>query len=172
MKQVKAHIAVSLDGHIATLDNELDWLPGEIKAIVGKHCQEADCLLMGANTYNYIFEHWGGWPYKSQRSFVVSHHDTNLTPGCGVEFLTEEPLRKVYELKQTHDILVVGGGKLLTSLIKAELLDCLTLYTVPLMVGKGIGFIGETFGSQWKLSESGVLDGGVVRSTYLFGKTA
>ena len=51
MKQVKAHIAVSLDGHIATLDNELDWLPGEIKAIVGKHCQEADCLLMGANTY-------------------------------------------------------------------------------------------------------------------------
>ena len=80
--------------------------------------------------------------------------------------------RKVYELKQAHDILVVGGGKLLTSLIKAELLDCLTLYTVPVMVGKGIGFIGETFGSQWKLSESGVLDGGVVRSTYLFGKTA
>ena len=67
MKQVKAHIAVSLDGHIATLDNELDWLPGEIKTIVGKHCQEADCLLMGANTYNYIFEHWGGWPYKSRR---------------------------------------------------------------------------------------------------------
>ena len=69
MKQVKAHIAVSLDGHTATLDNELDWLPGEIKAIVGKHCQEADCLLMGANTYNYIFEHWGGWPYKSPAVF-------------------------------------------------------------------------------------------------------
>ena len=51
MKQVKAHIAVSLDGHTATLDNELDWLPGEVKAIVGKHCLEADCLLMGANTY-------------------------------------------------------------------------------------------------------------------------
>ena len=86
-------------------------MPDEIKTIVGKHCLEADCLLMGANTYTYIFEHWGGWPYKSQRSFVVSHHDANLTPDCGVEFLTEEPLRKVYELKQTHDILVVGGGK-------------------------------------------------------------
>ena len=36
------------------------------------------------------------------------------------------------------------------------------------MVGKGIGFIGETLGSQWKLSESGVLDNGVIRSTYLF----
>lgn len=169
MKQVKANIAVSLDGHTATLDNELDWLPDEVKRTVGKYCLEADCLLMGANTYTYIFEHWGGWPYKSQRSFVVSHHDTNLTPDCGVEFLTEEPLRKVYELKQTHDILVVGGGKLLTSLVKAGLLDSLTIYTIPVMVGKGIGFIGETFGSHWKLSESRVLDNGVVCSTYLFG---
>ena len=168
MKQIKAHIAVSLDGHTATLDKELDWLPREIKNIVGKQYLEADCLLMGADTYNYIFEHWGGWPYKSKRSFVVSHYDTNVTPDCGVEFLTEEPLQRVYELKQETDILVVGGGKLLTSLIKAGLLDSLTIYTVPVMVGKGIGFIGETLGSEWKLSESGVLDGGVVRSTYLF----
>ena len=99
MKQIKAHIAVSLDGHTATLDKELDWLPREIKNIIGKQYLEADCLLMGANTYNYIFEHWGGWPHKSKRSFVVSHYDTNVTPDYGVEFLTEEPLQKVYELK-------------------------------------------------------------------------
>ena len=169
MKQAKAHIAVSLDGFIATLDNELEWLPGEVKMLMGKQYATASCLLMGANTYNYIFEHWGGWPYKSQRSFVVSHHDANVTPGCGVEFLTEEPLQRVYELKQENDMLVVGGGKLLTSLIKAGLLDSLTIYTVPVMVGKGIGFIGETLGSEWKLSESRVLDNGVVCSTYLFG---
>ena len=76
MKQIKAHIAVSLDGHTATPDYELDWLPREIKNIVGKQYLEADSLLMGANTYNYIFEHWGGWPHKSKRSFVVSHYDT------------------------------------------------------------------------------------------------
>ena len=170
MKQIKAHIAVSLDGHTATLDKELDWLPREIKNIIGKQYLEADCLLMGANTYNYIFEHWGGWPHKSKRSFVVSHNDTNVTPDYGVELLTEEPLQRVYELKQTHDILVVGGGKLITSLIEAGLLDSLTIYTVPVMVGKGIGFIGETLGSQWKLSESGVLNNGVICSIYKFRK--
>ena len=88
MKQIKAHIAVSLDGHTATLDKELDWLPNEVKAIIGKYYLDADCLLMGANTYNYIFEHWGGWPHKSKRSFVVSHYDTNVTPDCDVKFLT------------------------------------------------------------------------------------
>ena len=72
-------------------------------------------------------------------------------------------------MKQETDMLVVGGGKLLTSLIKAGLLDSLTIYTVPVMAGKGIGFVGETSGSLWKLSESRVLDNGVVCSTYLFG---
>ena len=170
MKQIKAHIAVSLDGHTATLDQELDWLPDEVKTIIGKHYMVVDSLLMGANTYNYIFEHWGGWPHKSKRSFVVSHYDTNVTPDCGVEFLTEEPLQRIYELKQETDLLVVGGSKLLTSLIKAGLLDSLTIYTVPVVLGKGIGFIGETLGSQWKLSGSKVLDNGVVCSTYQFDR--
>ena len=65
MKQIKAHIAVSLDGHTATLDKELDWLPNEVKAIIGKYYLDADCLLMGANTYNYIFEHWAGGRTKA-----------------------------------------------------------------------------------------------------------
>ena len=42
MKQIKAHIAVSLDGHTATLDKELDWLPNEVKAIIGKYYLDAD----------------------------------------------------------------------------------------------------------------------------------
>ena len=115
MEQIKAHIAVSLDGHTATPDYELDWMPREVKELAAREHAAASCLLMGANTYNYIFEHWGGWPHKSKRSFVVSHYDTNVTPDCGVEFLTEEPLQRVYELKQETDMLVVGGGKLLLS---------------------------------------------------------
>ena len=42
MKQIKAHIAVSLDGHTATLDQELDWLPDEVKTIIGKHYMVVD----------------------------------------------------------------------------------------------------------------------------------
>ena len=49
-------------------------------------------------------------------------------------------------------------------------MDSLTVYTVPVMLGKGIGFLGETFGSEWQLSESKVLDGGVVCSTYQIDK--
>lgn len=68
MEQIKAHIAVSLDGHTATPDYELDWMPREVKELAAREHAAASCLLMGANTYNYIFEHWGGWPHKSKRS--------------------------------------------------------------------------------------------------------
>lgn len=33
MEQIKAHIAVSLDGHTATPDYELDWMPREVKEL-------------------------------------------------------------------------------------------------------------------------------------------
>ena len=36
MKQIKAHIAVSLDGFIATSDNELDWITLNVKSLIGK----------------------------------------------------------------------------------------------------------------------------------------
>ena len=170
MKQIKSYIAVSLDGFIAPPDKELDWIPQEVKFLLNKEYEMADNLLMGANTYLYLFKHWGGWPYKSQRSFVVYHYHNNVTRNYNVEFLLDNPFLKIDELKQDSDILVIGGGKLLTSLIKAGLLDSLTVYTVPVMLGKGIGFLGETFGSEWKLSESKVLDGGVVCSTYQFDK--
>ena len=76
MKQIKAHIAVSLDGFIATSDNELDWITSNVKSLIGKEYEAATCLLMGANTYTYLFEHWGGWLYKSKRTFVVHHRLT------------------------------------------------------------------------------------------------
>ena len=171
MKHLKTCIAVSLDGFIARKDNDLDWMPENVKKEISAAYEQPGIFLAGVNTYNMIFKRWGGWPYKSKKTFVVSHYDTNVTKKENVTFLTDIPLRAINELKSSSetDIQVIGGGKLLTSLIKAGLLDSLTIYTVPVMAGKGIGFIGETFGSHWKLSESRVLDNGVVCSTYLFG---
>lgn len=168
MKQIEAHISVSLDGFIATLDNELDWITSNVKSLIGKKYETATCLLMGANTYSYFFEHWGGWLYKSKRTFVVSHYDTNVTPNCGVVFLIDTPLRKIHEMKNDNDMLLVGGGQLLTSLIQAELLDSLTLYTVPVMLGKGIRLIGETFGSNWQLESTKIVDNNILLSSYKY----
>ena len=170
MKQIKANIAVSLDGFIATPDNELDWIPQNVRALLSKEYEAAHNLLMGTNTYTYIFEHWGGWPYKSKKTFVASHYDTNVTEKENVTFLTDMPLRAVNELKSSSetDIQVIGGGKFITSLIETSLLDEITLYIVPVMLGEGIKFIGKTFGSKWELTGHWVIDNQIVCLTYQY----
>ena len=170
MKPIKANIAVSLDGFIATPDNELDWMPQNVKALLNKEYEAANYLLLGANTYTYIFEHWGGWPYKSKKTFVVSHYDTNVMEKKNVTFLTDMPLRAVNELKSSSEtnIQVIGGGKFLTSLIEASLLDEITRYIVPVMLGDGIRFIGKTFGSEWELSQNEVMNNQVICLTYQY----
>lgn len=85
-----------------------------------------------------------------------------------MEFLIDAPLRKVHEMKSDNDMLLVGGGKLLTTLIQAGLLDSLTLYTIPVMLGKGISFIGETFGSNWHLESSKIIDNNILLSSYKY----
>ncbi len=168
MKHLKACIAVSLDGFIARKDNNLDWMPENVGKEILATYELPSILLAGVNTYNMIFECWGGWPYKNKKTFVVSHYDTNVTEKENVTFLTDMPLRTINELKSSSetDIQVIGGGKLITSLIEASLLDEITLYIVPVILGDGIRFIGKTFGSKWELMDSIVFDNGVIRSEY------
>ena len=170
MKHLKTCIAVSLDGFIARKDNDLDWIPENVGKEISATNELRNVLLAGVNTYNMIFERWGGWPYKSKKTFVVSHYDTNVTEKKNVTFLTDMPLRAVNELKSSSetDIQVIGGGKFITSLIEASLLDEITLYIVPVMLGDGIRFIGKTFGSKWELTQNKILDNQVVCLTYRY----
>lgn len=166
MKQIKAHIAVSLDGFIATSDNELEWLPNEIKSILNEQYAIADSLLMGANTYHYIFDHWGGCPYTNKQTFVVSHHNTNITPNCRVKFLVNKQLEEIYKLRHKTNLLVVGGGNLITTLIKAKLINYITIYTVPKLLGKGIKLFHDIPNCDLKLITSNILNSNIICSTY------
>ena len=170
MKHLKTCIAVSLDGFIATKDNELDWMPENVRKEISAAYEQPGVLLAGVNTYNMIFEHWGGWPYKSKKTFVVSHYDTNVTRKDNVTFLTDMPLRVIRELKTNaeNDIQIIGGGKFITSLIETSLLDEITLYIIPVMLGDGISFMGKTFGSDWELTGNRTIDNQVVCLTYQF----
>lgn len=107
---------------------------------------------------------------QKQKNFVVSHYDTNVSEKENVSFLTDMPLRAVNELKSSSetDIQVIGGGKFITSLIEASLLDEITLYIIPVMLGNGIKFIGKTFGSKWELTQNKILDNQVVCLTYQY----
>ena len=70
------------------------------------------------------------------------------------------------KLKHKTDLLVVGGGILITTLIKAKLIDNITIYTIPKLLGKGIKLFQETPELNLKFMESNSLECGIVYSRY------
>ena len=64
-------------------------MPENVGKEISTTHEQSGVLLAGVNTYNMIFERWGGWPYKSKKTFVVSHYDTNVTEKENVTFLTD-----------------------------------------------------------------------------------
>lgn len=166
---LKAQMAVSLDGFIARKDSEIDWITKEVKESISKSYSTAEILISGTNTYNYIFERWGYWPYKSKKTFVVANTHIDIIKDECLTFITDNPFDTIQELKQEteSDLVVIGGGKLITSLINTQLLDELTIYTVPVMLGEGIRFIGRTIGSEWKIKTLKQINFSIIESSYV-----
>jgi dihydrofolate reductase len=155
MIRLKTSIALSLDHFIAYKGGELNWIPENVSSCIMKEFNSADTILMGANTYQYIVEHHGIWPFNEKKTYVVSHYDTNTTSNSNVVFLTENPMNIIQGLRETStkDLFVVGGGQFITTLINNGLLDEITVYLAPILLGDGIPFIGKTFGSKYTFSE-------------------
>ena len=154
MSKIKAHVAISLDGYIAHTDGETNWIPGELAKEISEIHQSSEILLTGSNTYNVIFEQFGGsWQYKN--TYIISHFDSSSLANENMQYLFDEPIERISEMKKTAtgDITVIGGGNLITSLLNNGLLDELSLYIVPVLLGDGIRFLGKTYDVKVKSSK-------------------
>ncbi|OAV75858.1 putative dihydrofolate reductase [Bacteroidales bacterium Barb7] len=169
MKQLKANIVLSLDGFIAYKDGDMNWIPNIVSKAIQNDINQADTLLMGTNTHNEIFERNGNWLFKNKNSYVASHYGDNIAADESVHFLTVSPMKTILEMKQQdkNNLLVIGGGKFISSLIENELLDILSVYIVPIILGDGIPFLRTSDESRWELLKTETIDN-VVHILYKF----
>lgn len=160
MKQLKANIALSLDGFIAYKDGDISWIPNVISSTILNDINQADILLMGTNTHNEIIERNGYWIFKDKTSYVASHYGGNIAADASVHFLTASPMKTIMQLKEqaVNDLLVIGGGNFISSLIDNELLDILSVYIVPVVLGGGIPFLQTSDKSRWRLLKTETID--------------
>ena len=172
MKQLKANIALSLDGFIACDDGDISWIPNIVSKAIREEIIQADTLLMGTSTYNEIFERNGYWPFKNKKTCVASHYENIAFTGESVRFITESPMKAIFEMKQQSDanLLAVGGGIFISSLIDNELLDVLSIYTVPAILRTGRPFLRTKAKSQWKTLQTEKTDN-VIHTLYEFEKS-
>lgn len=141
-KRIKAFIATSLDGYIATRDDNLNWLfqtEGDGDNGYQEFLSTVDTVVMGRRTYDWIRQETGeNFPYPEHQCYVFSHHPHQPDPW--VTFIQEPVLEFAQRLKQQSgkDIWLVGGGHLLHAFAALRLVDEWFITVAPTLLGDGI----------------------------------
>lgn len=140
-RKIVTTLAMSLDGFIADDAGGYSWIVGdgdsslntETKWDFARFLDSVDTVVMGRICYDQQMHK----EFNTKKVFIasskkqVNHDNLNFISGDIVAIITEE-------LKKTgKDIYIFGGGILLDSFIKSNIIDEYIIGVVPVILGAG-----------------------------------
>ena len=164
MRKIISFMHISLDGFVAGLNGEMDWIKvdEEIFDYVGKRISESDTALYGRVTYEMMQSYWptagekpnaskhdkehSAW-YNKAHKVILSKtmRDAGLT---NTTMISDNLLDNINEIKQSRnggskDILLFGSPTATHSLIQLNLIDGYWLFVNPIILGRGIPLFAD-----------------------------
>lgn len=172
MRKIILYITASIDQRIAEPEGSLEWLIGfsNPKKADGSYkmlLASVDTVLIGGRAYRELLNMDVIWPYPEQMTYVVSHH--NWGEKDNIRFITENILEAITTLRNRpgKDILLVGGGELISMLLAADLIDEMHICYLPIILGDGIPLFPEQpKESKWVLSDCTPFNSGILNVKY------
>ena len=153
-------IATSLDGFIAKLDGNVDWLhtSGKQDAQMGPnsdmgwsdYIKSVDCMIMGRkcmdmiNSMNLTEQEW---PYGNIKIMVLSNTIKEVPTGLQgkIEMYSGELNALINTLEKAgHQHAYIDGGTSIQGFLNIQLINEMTITRVPILLGEGISLFGKT----------------------------
>jgi dihydrofolate reductase len=175
MARIVGYIATSLDGFIATSDENLDWLMQQPNLELGEYdyrnfIKSIRTVVMGRATYDWIERFPGAWEYDGKRVIVVTSRPID-NPKGPLETRSNVPAL-IAELRALDDgdAWMVGGGQLQMAFMQAGALDEIEIYVISEIIGGGIPLFPAT-GARLspKLISAQAIGTACARLVYRFG---
>ena len=142
MRKAILYIACSLDGYIATIDDDLSFLndvqkKGEDYGYTD-FTNSVDTVFMGRKTYDKVASMGFPNPHPSKEFYVITR--TKRPSFENISFYTKDVNDLLHDLKQKNGkhIYIDGGANLVHHLLKANLIDELIISVIPVLLGDGI----------------------------------
>lgn len=147
----KVFIATSIDGYIADREGGLDWLhsipnPEQLDMGYNEFINGVDAILMGRTTFETVCGFDCPWPY-TKPVFVLSKTLNEMPEAYQDKVqLIQGDLYEV--IKQINDKgyrrLYIDGGRTIQSFLREDMIDELTVTTIPVILGGGSPLFGHT----------------------------
>lgn len=185
MRTIKLQMQLTLDGFVAGPNGEMDWVNMNWDTALMQHVaaltDTVDTILLGHKLAEGFIPHWQSAAANPEDpSHAFAHEMTNrprmvfsrtlsASPWDNATILPEANAATIAGLKQQEgkDIIVYGGGQLVSSLIQQNLIDEYHLFINPTAIGKGMPiFAGLEQYLNLKLHQATAFDCGIVAMEY------
>jgi dihydrofolate reductase len=144
--KISVFIGTSLDGFIARLNDDLDFLPEDGGEPHGydEFIASVDALVIGRKTFEKVLT-FGVWPYGDKRVVVLSSRpvDLSVVHNGVVEQMAGPPAEIVSQLaaKGVQHV-YLDGGITIQRFLREGLIQRLIITRVPVLIGEGIPLFG------------------------------
>lgn len=134
------NLAISLDGYIADENGGYDWIVGdgntklntENKGDFDKFLEGIDVVVMGRNCYDQNFHN----DFKNKDVYIATSE--NIADYENYHFISGDICKTISDLKnQGKNIFLFGGGVVIDSFVKADIIDEYIIGIIPTILGKG-----------------------------------
>jgi dihydrofolate reductase len=143
MARIVGYIASSLDGFIATTDENLDWLTQQPDLDLGEYdyhnfIERIRTVVMGRATYDWIARYPGAWEYDGKRVIVVTSRPIEEPKGPLETRTDVDALIAELRALDDGDVWMLGGGKLQMDFMHRGALDEIEVYVISEIIGGGL----------------------------------
>lgn len=168
MRRLLYSVAMSLDGYIAGLRGEFDWIPMDPEIDWTAFMSRFDTVLIGRRTYEIALRQESGGSLPDMRTYVFSR-TLRSADHPKVTVVAEDAGRVVGDLRRApgKDIWLMGGGVLFHSLLEADLVDSVEVGLVPVLLGQGLPLLPPMpRKTRLTLTETQTYPSGIVMLSY------
>lgn len=158
-RQLVLYIACSLDGYIAGPAGDMSFLDAPMRAGedfgYADFMRSVDTVLVGRKTYDWVMTQVPVFPHANKECYIITR--TPRSPEGNLQFYSGDVPALVRGLKSRDGkaIFCDGGAELIHTLLAAELVDEMSLFILPVLLGGGTRlFCGSYPGSSWQLQQS------------------
>ena len=173
MRRIRYKVVASLDGFIAGLNGEADWITTDPDVDFNAIFKQFDTLLVGRRTFEGMAQ--AGRATVPGMKTILFSRTLKQSNYPGVRVISDNWPEVLTDLRTTpgKDIWLFGGGSLFKSLLERGFVDTVEVAIMPILLGRGISLLPPPADRAiLRLTHQNVYKTGIVLVEYAVAKAA